>query len=140
VHTTPHNSIPSRGRLGDLFPHDGNSLSYSSLARFWRRCIRNRSWRRLNVAERGVYRCALWIAKARNRVTNTKLMVQVLRIVLKLFDVFQSRIFKAGKARAVTMLAEYAQPGGVFSWAPRMREWLHDPKYIMYLGVLEVNA
>jgi hypothetical protein len=67
-------------------------------------------------------------------------MVQVLRIVLKLFDVFQSRIFKAGKARAVTMLAEYAQPGGVFSWAPRMREWLHDPKYIMYLGVLEVNA
>jgi hypothetical protein len=33
----------------------------------------------------------------------------------------------------------YGQPGGLFSWAPRMREWLHDRKYIVYLGVLEVN-
>jgi len=67
-------------------------------------------------------------------------MVQVLRIVLKLFDGFQSRIFKAGNVRAVTMLTEYAKPGGVFSWAPQMREWLLDRRYIMYLGVLEVNA
>ena len=67
-------------------------------------------------------------------------MVQVLRIVLKLFDGFQSRIVKAGKARAVMMLAEYARPGGVFSWAPQMREWLRDRKYIVYLGALEVNA
>ena len=59
---------------------------------------------------------------------------------MKLIDNFQSRIFKAGKARAVTMLAEYAQPGGVFSWAPQMREWLLDRKYIVYLGVSEVNA
>jgi hypothetical protein len=140
VHTTPHNSIPSRGRLGDLFPHDGDSLSYSSLVRFWRRSIRNRSWGRLNVAERGLYRCALWIAKARGNITNTRLMVQILRIALKLVKCFQSRIVKAGRARAAVMIEEYARPGGVFSWAPRMREWLHDPRYILYLGVLEVNA
>jgi hypothetical protein len=67
-------------------------------------------------------------------------MVQVIRIALKLLKNFQNRIQKAGSARAAIMFAEYARPGGVFSWAPRMREWLHDPKYIMYLGALEVNA
>jgi hypothetical protein len=67
-------------------------------------------------------------------------MVQILRIVLKLRHSLQSRIIKAGRARAVKMFEEYARPGGVFSWAPRVREWLHDPNYISYLGVLEVNA
>jgi hypothetical protein len=67
-------------------------------------------------------------------------MVQVLRITLKLVECFQSRIVKAGRARAAVMFEEYGRPGGVFSWAPRMREWLYDPKYIVYLGALEVNA
>jgi hypothetical protein len=102
--------------------------------------LRNGGWARLEIAEKGLFRCALWIAKARNRITNTRLMVQVLRIALKLFKSFQSRIVKAGKARATMMLETYARPGGVFSWAPRMREWLYDPKYIVYLGAMEVNA
>jgi hypothetical protein len=38
------------------------------------------------------------------------------------------------------MFEEYAKPGGVFSWAPQMHEWLLDRKYIVYLGVFEVNA
>jgi hypothetical protein len=67
-------------------------------------------------------------------------MVQVLRIALKLLENFQSRIVKAGRARARMMYEEYARPGGVFSWAPRIREWLLDRRYIVYLGVLEVNA
>jgi hypothetical protein len=67
-------------------------------------------------------------------------MVQVLRIALKLRRSLESRIVKVGRARAAVMFEEYARPGGVFSWAPRMREWLHDPNYISYVGVLEVNA
>ena len=69
-----------------------------------------------------------------------KLMVQVLRIALKILESFQSRIAKAGRMRAMVMFEAYAKPGGVFSWAPRMREWLHDPRYVWYLGVVEVNA
>ena len=94
----------------------------------------------LSVAERGLYRCALWVAKARGKITNTRLMVQTLRVALKLLEGFQSRIAKAGRARAMKMFEEYAKPGGVFTWVPRMREWLHDPGYLLYLGVLEVNA
>jgi len=110
------------------------------LVGFWRRSLRNGSWRRLNVAERGLFRCALWVAKARGKINNMKLMVQVLRIALKILESFQSRIAKAGRMRAMVMFEAYAKPGGVFSWAPRMREWLHDPRYVWYLGVVEVNA
>jgi hypothetical protein len=67
-------------------------------------------------------------------------MVQVLRIVLKLLERFQSRIMKVGRARAMMMFEAYAKPGGVFSWAPKMREWLDDRRYVWYLGAMEVNA
>jgi len=140
VHSVLRDSIPSKGLVGGLFMQNADSLTYSWLVGFWRRSIRNRSWGRLSTAERGLYRCALWVAKARGKITNTRLMVQVLRITLKLVECFQSRIVKAGRARAAVMFEEYARPGGVFSWAPRMREWLYDRRYILYLGVLEVNA
>ena len=132
--------MDSRRSACSLLLRGGDSLTYSSLAGFQRRSMRNRSWRMLSVAERGLYRCALWVAKARGKITNTKLMVQTLRVALKLLESFQSRIVKAGRARAMMMFEEYARPGGVFSWAPRMREWLYDPKYIVYLGALELNA
>ena len=133
-------SMDSRRSACSLLLRGRDSLTYSSLAGFQRRSMRNHSWRRLSVAERGLYRCALWIAKARNKITNTRLMVHILRIALKLHHGFQNRIVRAGRVRAVRMFQEYAKPDGVFSWAPRMREWLHDPNYIVYLGVLEVNA
>jgi hypothetical protein len=117
-----------------------DSLTYSSLTLLKRGGLRNGGWARLEIAEKALFRCALWIAKARNRITNTRLMVQVIRIALKLLKNFQNRILKAGSARAAMMFEGYAQRGGVFSWAPRMREWLLDRKYIVYLGVLEVNA
>jgi len=117
----------------------GNSLSYAWLARFWRRSLRNQNWTGLKIAERGLFRCALWLAKARGKISNMRLMVQVLRIALKLLDSSQSRIARAGKRRALMMFEAYAKPGGVFSWAPRMREWLRDPRYVWYLGVMEVN-
>jgi len=126
--------------MGSLLLRGADSLTHSWLVRIRRRSIRNRSWGRLDIAERGLYRCALWVAKARDKITNTRLMVQVLRIALKLLENFQSRIVKAGRARARMMYEEYARPGGVFSWAPRIREWLLDRRYIVYLGVLEVNA
>jgi hypothetical protein len=80
----------------------------------------------------------MWIAKARGNISNTKLMVQVLGVAVKILQTI-SRIGKAGKTRATTMLHEFSKPGGVFSWAPRMRDWLHDPRYQTYLGLLEIN-
>jgi hypothetical protein len=135
-----HVSHPAGKWLTTVALQGSDSLTYSTLRQLKLRGLRNGGWARLEIAEKGLFRCALWIAKARNRITNTRLMVHVLRIAMKLFRSFQSRIAKAGEARAAIMLQTYARPGGVFSWAPRMREWLHEPRYLLYLGVLEVNA
>jgi hypothetical protein len=67
-------------------------------------------------------------------------MVQTLRVALKMLDSFRSRIAKAGRARATMMFEEYAKPGGLFEWAPRMREWLRNPGFVWYIGVMEVNG
>jgi hypothetical protein len=134
-------SLGSRERqIRELLSGNMASLTHSWLRALWRRSVRNGRWTRLSLPRRGLYRCALWIAKARGSISNMKLMVQILRIALELLKSFQSRIASAGKKRAMILSRTYAQPGGVFSWAPQMREWLHDPKYISYLGVLEVNA
>ena len=135
-----HVNCSASNWLRTIALQDSDSLTYSTLNQLKRRGLRNGAWARLDIAEKGLFRCALWIAKARNKITNTRLMVQILRVALKLLKSFESRIVKAGKGRAAMMLEMYARPGGVFTWAPRMREWLHDPKYLQYLGVLEMNA
>jgi len=116
------------------------TLSYPCLDSIRHRSYRTRAWARLEVTERGIFRCALWIAKARGKITNMGLVAQVTRIALKLLETVRSRIVKAGLMKADAMLREYVKPDGVFSWAPQIREWLDDPRYVWYLGVLEVNG
>jgi len=137
----PQPMLGSRERqIRELLSGNKGSVSYAWLRVLWHRSVRNGHWTRLSLPKRGLYRCALWIAKARGSISNMKFVVQILRIALELLKSFQSRIESAGKKRAMILFETYRQPGGVFSWAARMREWLHDPKYISYLGVLEVNA
>ena len=116
-----------------------DSLGYSCLAGLWRRGLRNGNWARLNIPDRGLFRCALWMAKVRGQIRNAKLMVQVLRIALKLLESAGNKVLRAGRRRAMIMSQTYAKPGGVFSWVPEVRGWLNDPRYIWYLGVLELN-
>jgi hypothetical protein len=130
-----HPEVGSREReIRELLSGNQASVSYGWLRSLWRRSVRNGQWTRLSLPKRGLYRCALWIAKARGGISNMRLIVQTLRIALELLKSFQSRIVSAGKKRAMILFERYGQPGGVFSWAPRMREWLHDQKYISYLG------
>jgi hypothetical protein len=93
----------------------------------------------LNTTERALFRCALWVAKVRGRISNTKLIVEVLKLALKLIEGLGDSIMQAGRKRVVTMSEAYGQPQGVFSWAPRVKRWLSDPNYVLYLGVLAVN-
>ena len=123
--------------MSDLL-EDGNSITYSCLVGLQRRGLRNGNWKHLNVDDRALFRCAFWLAKARGKISNTKLMVQVARVALKIVQTL-SRIGRAGRERATMMHQEFAKPGGVFSWAPQVREWLNDSTYISYLGTIEVN-
>lgn len=123
--------------MSDLLK-DGNSITYPCLVHFLRKGLRNGNWRHLDTTDKALFRCALWVTKAKGKITNTKLMVQVIRVALKILQT-ASRIGRAGRTRATIMLREFAKPRGVFSWAPRVRGWLHDPRYQTYLGLLEVN-
>ncbi len=129
----------ARGLAQDFALRAGDSLSLSWLDSVWRSAHRNRNWGRLDIAEKAMFKCALWVAKVRGKISNMRLMVHVLRIALKLLETRRNRILNAGRRRAVQMFVEYTKPGGVFSWAPCVRQWLSHPRYVRYLGVLEVN-
>jgi hypothetical protein len=90
----------------------------------------------VSSTEKALYRCALWIAKRRGCIINSRLVAQVLEISGKLLNRIRSHITAAGKERARLMLKNYTNRGGVFGWAPQVREWLHDAAYIFYLGVI----
>jgi len=100
-----------------------------------RKALRNGSWACLSSTEKALYRCALWIAKRRGCIINNALVAQVLGILQSFFEGIRTRIAAAGRKRARTMLESYARHGGVFSWAPRVKEWLLDANYIFFLGV-----
>jgi len=117
----------------------GDFITYPCLVGLRRLALRNGNWKRLESGQKGLFRCALWLAKARGRICNTKLMVQVLRVALRLMENVRSNILRLGRERSTGMLANYSKPGGVMSWAPRVREWLNEAGYVWYLGVLEVN-
>lgn len=82
-----------------------------------------------------MYRCALWIAKTRGYIVNKALVAQVLEIARHLLGSIRSRIAAAGEEKARLLLKNHSIRGGVFSWAPQMKEWLLDANYIFYLGV-----
>ena len=117
-----------------------DAITYSQLIGWRRRGLRNGNWALLDSCEKGLFRCSLWLARVRNEISNMKLMVQVLRIVSKLLESFRSRTMKTGMRRASVMIEIYTKPEGVFDWAPRMREWLSDSRFMWYLGILDVNG
>jgi hypothetical protein len=119
---------------------DGNRLTYRCLVTVWRKGLRNGNWSRLDVSDKSLIRCALWMAKIKGSICNMRLMVQVLSVLLRLVRNRRSRIIDAGNRRAHAMLRTYGEgPKSVFSWVPQLREWLWDAGYIRYLGLLEVN-
>ena len=120
---------------------DGDRLTYRCLVSVFRKGLRNGNWFRIELSERALVRCALWVARIRGSICSMRLMVQVLAVLLRLVRSCRSRIMDAGSRRARAMLQEYDRNmNSVFGWVPRLREWLHDPGYVRYLGVLEVNG
>jgi len=132
-----HESIRS---MLTMIHADGGKLTYRCLLTVWRKGLRNGGWSRLDVGEKALVRCALWVARIRGSICNMRLMVQVLSVLLRLARNCRSRIVDAGNRRAHAMLRAYGEgPRNVFSWVPQLQQWLLDPGYIRYLGLLEVN-
>jgi len=124
--STLQTNIPSE----NSFP-----VTFAFLSKSLRESHRNGSWITISSTERALYRCALWIAKARGCIVNKSLVAQILGISRHLLGSIRSRITAAGKQRARSMADTYGNRRGVFWWAPQVKKWLHDAAYIFYLGV-----
>jgi hypothetical protein len=114
-------------------------LTYTRLLEIRRRGLRDGNWAPLRISEKALFRCALWVAKARGKISNSRLVVQVKEIALKLLEhmgKIGNSILRAGRKQAAMILYIYDKPNGVFGWAPQVRQWLSDERYVWYLGVL----
>jgi len=108
-------------------------LRHRELLTWLKKGVRNGNWRRLNRLERALYRASIWYSRHYRCIVNMLLVEKLSTIVETLRETPSVRIFKKGFERAVELLERYEE-SGVFSWAPRMREWLKDPSYIFWLG------
>ena len=133
------NRSSTKDWMSDLL-QGGDFITYPSLVDLRRRGLRNGNWRHLDPADRALIRCAFWVAKVRGKISNTKLMVQIMKIALKLVEGVRSAILEAGRRRAALMIEIYGKPRGVLSWAPQVRQWLGEASYVRFLGVLVVNS
>ena len=102
------------------------------------RGLRTGSWRRLSLDEKGLFRCALWVARVRGRLSNTRLMVRVAGILVKLLATFKAQLLRVGRVRA-ERLGACLHERGAENWASEVFRWLTDRSFITYLGVLATN-
>jgi hypothetical protein len=113
-------------------------FSYRDLLSVWRKGVRNGNWVKLTCLERGLFRCAVSLAKLRGRIINLRLMVYTAKIALKLLALPKNRITQVGRAKAQVLTSLYALKG-VFKWCPELKCWLSEPNYIFWLGLNSVS-
>jgi len=114
------------------------SLDYGVLLRAFRRGIRNGEWHKLGQEKRGLFRCALEFLKKGARIVRTNLVKELLDIIKALTSPLKRTIWQKGLEVANAMRKQLEE--GVFSWCPKLKDWLQDPDYIFYLGVSSVNS
>jgi len=117
----------------------GKGLDHAALRRYLRVGLRRGTWAGLSIVDKALYRCGLWVAKARGRITNTRLSASIIGIIMKLAATIGGRIYALGLARARALWRNYAS-AGVFEWAPEAKLPFSRTEYIMYLGVMELQA
>jgi hypothetical protein len=81
----------------------------------------------------------MWIARVRGEINSTKLMVQVLKMALKLFEGVRCAILKVAGEEPRRCSRRMGDRDWGFQLAPEVRGWLKDARYVWYLGVLGVN-
>ena len=113
--------------------------TYADLQRHWRKGLRNGNWRKLNPMKKGLYMAAMWYARGNGKgeILSRRLVAMLEDVIEKLVETVKVRIFRVGLVKAEDMEKGYEK---VFNWAPELREWLKDPDYIFWLGVMNFRS
>jgi hypothetical protein len=117
---------------------NGRTVDYNTLKSYERVGLRRRTWARLDSVEKALYRCTLWLTKARGKITSTKLLASIYEIFSKLLTTVRERMHRLGTARAQSLWNTY-KLARVFEWAPEISKLLSRAEYVTYLGVMELN-
>jgi hypothetical protein len=91
-------------------------------------------WRSLHFLDKALFKASYYYLRHGGRIMNESLLVKLERLVELLLETRGQRIVSRGLAKAAALLRDGADKG-LFSWAPRMKEWLKDPDYIFWLGM-----
>ena len=116
-----------------------NGLDHRSLKSYLRVGLRRGTWAGLSATEKALYRCGLWATKVRGGITNMKLLVSILGIIIKLLATVRDCIYRLGLARAQVLWKNYVS-ARVFEWAPEAKPLFSQAEYITYLGAMEANG
>ena len=111
-----------------------NTLSFYNLCSLQRKGFRNGNWRKLNRIERALYMASLSLAKMRGRIVNSRLILELRRIMGKLRETAGERLMMTAYQRAMRLYERF-KTIGLFEWAPQARSWFNDPNYISWLGL-----
>jgi len=109
-------------------------LSYVELSTCWRRGLRNGNWHRLGLMEKIFYRAAVLYTKIESKITSNRIVAQLKCIAQKLGTTISKRILEAGMERARVIFTKFEEKA-VFEWAPQLKTWLMDARYIFWLGL-----
>ena len=108
-------------------------FTYKGLLAGFRKGKRNGNWRKLSRLEKALYMASLWYSSVHGTIINEMLARKLSLLVDKLKVTSGARVFRRGFEKAVELLSK-GEKGGIFAWAPSLREWLKDPDYVFWLG------
>jgi len=110
------------------------TLSHDYLLYSWKKGFRNGNWRKLSKIEKALYMASLSLAKTRGRLVNSRLILELQGIIIKLRETAGGRLMVRAYQRAIRSYERFMAVG-LFEWAPRARSWFNDPSYVLWLGL-----
>ena len=109
-------------------------FTFCNLVQYQHKGFRNGNWRKLSFLERAFFKVSICYAKVRGKIVNSRIVANLRSIIEKLTLTFGKMAFTASLEKSRELLFNFKERG-VFSWAPKLRGWLKDPKYISWLGL-----
>jgi len=111
------------------------ALTYEELRKCWVKGFRNGNVRKLNRLQKALYRACLVYAGKVGRIVNEFLVGQLRPIVETLKTTFKIQALRVGLKRLRAMLSR-----PLSKWAPQVRVWAREESYVLWLGLVELNA
>ncbi|MBS7618806.1 hypothetical protein KEJ25_09475 [Candidatus Bathyarchaeota archaeon] len=113
-------------------------ITYVELKHYYIKGVRSGRIRMLNKVEKGFYKACMAFARVKAAIVSPKLTSMLSSIVDKLKPI-GLRAFEEGRRRAKELKVLFRR-SGVFKWAPRVKDWLKEESYMIYLGFMEMYS